>query len=159
MKRTIPLGLAFALGLSSLAAAHEFTAGDLEILHPIALETPVAAKSGAGYLTVVNKGGTDDKLLSVRADFTKVMLHKSEEKDGIMSMSHVEAVTIPAGETVELSPGGYHVMFMGLNGKPLVAGDKIHAVLVFENAGEVAVDFNVEPRGDAEDHSAQTSSD
>ena len=140
------LTLAIALGLPTLAAAHDFTIGDLEIVHPMAFETPVTAKSGAGYLEIINKGGADDALLEVRADFPRVMLHKSEEKDGIATMTHVDRITIPAGQTVALAPGGFHVMFMGLNGDPFEDGEKIRAVLVFENAGEIAVEFNVEPR-------------
>ncbi|WP_299851753.1 copper chaperone PCu(A)C [uncultured Roseovarius sp.] len=147
MKPTLILTL--ALGLPTLATAHDFTAKDLEIQHPMAFETPVTAKSGAGYFIVNNTGKTDDTLLEVRADFPKVMLHKSEEKDGVATMMHVDKIDIPAGETIELAPGGFHVMFMGLDGDPLEEGEKIKATLVFEHAGEVEIEFNVEPRSKA----------
>lgn len=140
------LTLAITLGLPTLAAAHDFKAKDLEILHPMAFETPVTAKTGAGYFTINNTGDTDDTLLEVRADFPMVMLHKSEEKDGVATMKHVDKIDIPAGQAIELAPGGYHVMFMGLGGDPFEEGEKIKATLVFEHAGEVAVEFNVEPR-------------
>lgn len=146
MKSIATLTLTIALALPSWALAHDFTVAGLEIQHPVAFETPVTAKTGAGYFTVSNTGDTDDMLLEVRADFPMVMLHKSEEKDGIASMSHVDQIAIPAGETVELAPGGFHVMFMGLNGDPFEAGEKIKATLVFEHAGEVDVEFSVEPR-------------
>lgn len=155
----LPLIVTIALCSSSLAAAHEFTLGDLEILHPMAFETPVTAKSGAGYLTVTNTGESDDSLVEVRADFPKVMLHLSEEKDGVATMTHVDKLDIPAGETVELAPGGYHVMFMGLGGDPLEVGEKIKATLVFEQAGEIDVEFNVEPRDGASDHSGHAPAD
>lgn len=148
MKLT-PVMVALALGLPTLATAHDFKLADLEIQHPVAFETPVAAKSGAGYLTVVNHGETDDNLLEIRADFPRVMLHLSEEKDGIAKMTHVDRITIPAGQSVELAPGGYHVMFMGLGGDPFESGEKIKATLVFEKAGELDVVFTVEPRSDA----------
>ena len=52
---------------------------------------------------------------------------------------------MPPGATVTLAPQGTHVMFMGLDA-PLVEGERVPAVLVFEKAGEVAVEFAVEPR-------------
>ena len=67
-------------------------------------------------------------------------------------MNHVGRIEIPAGETVKLKPGGLHVMFMGLE-DPLTEGENIPATLVFENAGEVEVTFNVEARdGDHSGH-------
>ena len=159
--KLIPILSALALGLPTLAAAHDFKVADLEIHHPMAFETPRAAKSGAGYLMIVNNGTTDDSLLAVQADFPKVQLHLSEEKDGIAKMIHVDKIDIPAGQSVELMPGGLHVMFMGLNGDPLEEGEEIKATLVFEHAGEVDVVFNVEPRSEGAqgaDHSGHSDS-
>ncbi len=134
------------LALPSLLTAHEFTAGNLVINHPVAFETPVTAKSGAGYLSVTNNGDTADKLIGVRADFPRVMLHLSSEVDGVAKMIHIDSLEIPAGESVTLSPGGYHIMFMGLDGDPLEEGETFPATLVFERAGEVDIEFNVEKR-------------
>ncbi len=150
------LSIAAALALPGLAFAHDYKAEGLEIGHPMAYETAATAKAGGGYMTITNTGDTDDALIGVRADFPKVMVHKTEETDGIARMMHVDRIDIPAGETVELAPGGYHVMFMGLS-DPLEAGESFPATLVFENAGEVEVMFNVEERGsrpkDGMDHS------
>ena len=148
--------LASALILSTgIATAHDYTVGNLEIMHPMAFETPKMAKAGAGFLTITNTGDTDDVLLEVRADFPKVEVHTTEESDGVARMMHVDNLPIPAGETVEIAPGGYHVMFMGLEA-PFEDGQKIPATLIFENAGEVEVTFNVEVRpedGESMDHS------
>ncbi|MDD9726887.1 copper chaperone PCu(A)C [Roseovarius sp. SK2] len=153
--KTLPT-LASALILSTgIATAHDYTVGDLEIMHPMAFETPKMAKAGAGFLTITNNGDTDDVLLEVRADFPKVEVHTTEETDGVAKMMHVENLPIPAGEAVELSPGAYHVMFMGLEA-PFEDGQEIPATLVFEKAGEVEITFNVEARpegGDSMDHS------
>lgn len=150
------LTLASALILSAgIATAHDYTVGDLKIMHPMAFETPKMAKTGAGFLMITNTGDTDDVLLEVRADFPKVEIHTTEETDGVAKMMHVETLPIPAGESVKLAPGGYHVMFMGLSSQ-LEEGQKIAATLVFENAGEVEVTFNVETRsedGESMDHS------
>lgn len=120
--------------------------GDLVINQAIAFETAKSAKSGSGYFSVANTGVDDDRLIAVKAAFPKVMLHTTEMSDGVARMSHVEGIDIPAGEAITLEPGGYHVMFMGLNGDPFDVGESIPATLVFERAGEVDVVFMVEPR-------------
>lgn len=145
--------IAVGLFLSSAAIAHEYTAGGLDIDHPMAFETAPTVKAGGGYMTITNTGESPDALIAVKADFPRVMIHQTVEEDGIAKMNHVDRIDIPAGETVKLTPGGFHVMFMGLEA-PLEEGAKIPATLVFENAGEVDVTFNVEARtGDAMDHS------
>ena len=144
--------LAVLAATTTPAFAHEFKAGNIDIQHPYAYETAPTAMSAGGYLTLVNTGETPDRLLSVEAGFDRVMLHQSSEKDGVATMTHVEAIDLPAGSTVELAPGGYHVMFMGLGGDSLEDGEKIDATLVFEQAGRVEVQFNVEARGDTGGH-------
>jgi copper(I)-binding protein len=140
--------LAFALALMALpAAAHEVTTESLVIDHPYALETPVTAMSGAGYMTITNTGSVPDRLLEVRADFPRVTLHGTEtDTQGVTRMIPVEGIQIAPGETVTLAPGGMHVMFVGLDGDPFEEGERIPATLVFERAGEIAVEFWVEPR-------------
>lgn len=150
----MPQKLLLALSLlAQPAAAHEFTLGALTIGHPYAAETPPGAMTGAGYLTIANAGPEADRLIAVRADFPNVSLHRTEAgADGVVRMRETEGVAVPAGGEVALAPGGDHVMFMGLAGDPFEVGERIPAVLVFENAGEVAVEFVVEPRTAAGDH-------
>ena len=140
------VGLAVSAGLSGAALAHDYQVGDLEIGHPMAFDTPQTAMAGAGYLSITNAGQTADRLIEVRADFPQVMMHTTEEKDGVARMMHVDAIKILPGETVVFEPGGYHVMFMGLAGDPFEAGEQIPATLVFEEAGEIEVMFSVESR-------------
>ncbi|KZY47087.1 hypothetical protein A3731_30570, partial [Roseovarius sp. HI0049] len=138
-----------ALALPTFAAAHDYTLGTLEIGHPMAYETAATAKSGGGYVTITNTGETDDALIDVRGDFPRVQIHESFEEDGVARMRHVEKIDLPAGDTVELAPGGFHVMFMGLS-DPFEVGAEIPVTLVFEKAGEIEVMFHVEERsGDA----------
>ena len=140
---TLALAAAAALPLS----AHEFKAGDLEIVHPYAFETAPTAMAGGGFIRqIVNHGTTADRLIGVKSDYPRTELHESVEKDGVHSMRPVEAIEIPAGGSVELRPGSFHIMFMGLNGKPLVKDSMVPVTLVFENAGDVAVEFSVEDR-------------
>lgn len=152
MTRFTLAAAAALLALSTAALAHDYKVGALVIDHPMAFNTAPTAKSGGGYLTITNTGETADRLIGVRADYPKVELHTTEEKDGIARMMHVEAIDIPAGETVALEPGGLHVMFMGLGGNGFDVGDKIPATLIFEQSGELEVEFSVEERGAADEH-------
>ncbi len=54
-------------------------------------------------------------------------------------------LAIPAGATVELKPGGFHLMFMGLK-RPLVEDETVMVTLTFEKAGAVEVPFAIGPR-------------
>ena len=141
------LGATFLLCLPALAQAHDYTLGNLTIAHPMAFETAKTAQTAGGFVEITNTGTEDDVLLEVRADFPRVELHESKEKDGVATMSHVESISVPAGQTVALKSGGYHVMFMGLGGNPFEEGERVPATLVFEKAGEIEVEFAVEPRG------------
>lgn len=138
--------------LPGVSTAHDYRAGNLIIAHPFALETSRSAMTGAGYLTITNTGSTDDQLLAVSADFPRVTLHRTQVENHIATMQAHERIVIPAGETVTLEPGGYHVMFMGLDGDPFEVGEEIPATLTFSNAGDIAVLFKVEPREDADEH-------
>jgi copper(I)-binding protein len=46
----------------------------------------------------------------------------------------VDSVALPAGKRIELKPGGYHVMLLGI-AKPLVAGDSVPLTLTLEGPG------------------------
>jgi copper(I)-binding protein len=61
-----------------------------------------------------------------------VELHEMKMDGGVMKMKAIERLPLPAGQTVALKPGGYHVMLMGL-AQPLNAGDSIPVTLTFED--------------------------
>ncbi len=136
-----------------LGAANDYKVGDLVIDHPIAHETITSAMSGAGYFNLTNNGDIDDRLLAVSAEFPRVMMHDSTVTDGVATMTHLaEGIVVPAGGNVTFAPGGKHVMFMGLKGDPFEIGEEIPATLTFENAGDVAIVFNVEAMATTHDH-------
>lgn len=138
--------------LPGFALGHDYMVGDLHIEHPFATATAATAMSGAGYLSILNSGNSDDTLLAIEADYPRVMMHDSKTIDGIASMIALDKVAIPAGSTVSFAPGGMHVMFMGLNGDPLEAGEEVPATLVFDKAGRVDVVFKVETMDATMDH-------
>ncbi len=143
--QTLALLGALALGATT-AIADEYKVGDLVITHPMAFETAQTAQTGGGFLTITNTGATADMLVGVTADFPRVEIHTTEMNGDVARMMRVEAIEIPAGETVALQPGGFHVMFMGLGGDPFEVGEEIPATLMFENAGALEIRFQVEER-------------
>ena len=136
-----------ALALSAAAVfAHDYSAGSLAIHHPAARATLPGQPVGGGFLTVTNKGTEADRLVSVTAPSVSdnVQLHEMAVTDGVMTMRALkDGIEIPAGATVELKPGGLHVMFMAIK-QPFTEGGKIAATLHFEKAGPVDVEFKVE---------------
>lgn len=93
-------------------------------------------------------GKSDARLIGVSTPVTaNAEVHNMRMENGVMRMSPVEGIEIPAGKTVKLAPGGYHVMLMNLQ-KPLNAGDKVQLKLTFELADKKreTVDLEVEVR-------------
>ncbi|UOA26141.1 copper chaperone PCu(A)C [Pseudosulfitobacter sp. DSM 107133] len=110
------------------------------------------APTAAAFMTLMNHGDSDDRLIDVRSDIAKkVELHTHvDQGGGVMSMTQIEdGIPVAAGHTHALARGGDHVMLMGLN-RPLVQGDEVKVTLVFEKAGEVEVTIPVDNERKAE---------
>ncbi|PKR88871.1 hypothetical protein CXZ10_12170 [Pleomorphomonas diazotrophica] len=141
---------------ASPAAAHDFKAGTLTLDHPWTRATAKGAEMGGGFVTIVNAGSEADRLVGgsfALAGRTEV--HEMKMEGEVMKMRQLEGgLDIPAGATVELKPGSYHLMFMKLTA-PLEAGTNVKGTLIFEKAGEVPVEFAVEAlSAKAKDHKA-----
>lgn len=100
--------------------------------------SPMAERAGAAYMLITNDGAAD-QLLSITTPLAAaVELHETKHADGMMAMSPLEALAIPANGQVELKPGGYHLMLVGLT-RELQAGDTLTLTLKFEQTGELVV--------------------
>jgi copper(I)-binding protein len=130
------------------ASALDYKLGAIEIVQPWTRATPPTAESGGGYLVVKNTGTTPDRLIAVKSPAAdKVEIHEMKMDGNIMRMREVEkGIEIPPGATVELKPGGFHVMFMGLRA-PFAKDAKVPLTLVFEKAGSIDVDLMVQAMG------------
>ncbi len=147
LKKTIA-ALVLSLTMFTPAAhAHDHRIGDITIDHPIARATLPGQKVGGGYMALVNTGSVSDTLVGATADFAgKVEVHEMKMVDSVMKMGRLpEGLPVPAGETVKLAPGGYHIMFMRLK-EPLKEGETRKVRLTFEKAGNVDVEFQVKSK-------------
>ena len=145
--RTLSLIAASALVVTA-ASAQDYKLGSLEISQPWTRATPSTAKAGGGFLTITNKGTTPDRLVAVRSAVSdKAEIHEMKMEGNVMRMRELaKGLEIPPGATVELKPGGYHIMFMELKA-PMAKDAKVPVTLVFEKAGSIAVDLQVQAMG------------
>jgi copper(I)-binding protein len=95
-------------------------------------------------MTITNATGQDDRVVSAETSVAAMVeLHETIQQDGVMSMVHQpEGFLLPAGELLELKPGGKHVMLMGL-ANPLEPGQTYQLTLNLEKAGPIVVDVTV----------------
>lgn len=124
------------------------TVGDLEISGAFTRATLPNQPVGGGYVTITNTGDTEERLIGGTAGFAgEVQVHEMAMVDDVMNMRQLgEGLAIPAGETVTLEPGGYHLMFMGMQ-EALVEGQTATVTLEFERAGSVEVTFAIAAAG------------
>lgn len=133
----------------SVSQAADYAAGNLRIIQPWARATAPGAQAGGGFLKIDNKGPAD-RLIAAEAKVSNVVeLHTMRMEGNVMRMAKLEnGIELPAGQSVELKPGGLHVMFIELKA-PLKEGDKFPLRLKFEKAGEITVDVQVQGLGAA----------
>lgn len=125
-----------------------FRIGDLVVASPWTRATPGGAKIAGGYLKITNNGKSPDRLAgAATASADRVEIHEMSMTDGVMKMRQLtDGLIIKPGETVELKPGGFHMMFMDIK-QQLKQGDTLKATLTFEKAGKLDVSFNVNAIG------------
>lgn len=135
------------MAIGGMAVAETYSAGGLQIGNPWARATPKGSTVTAGYLTITNKGTETDRLIGGSAvPASRFEVHDTVTENGVARMRQVTSLEIKPGQTIELKPGGMHVMLMGLK-QPLSKGQTVKGTLVFEKAGTVAVEFTVQPPG------------
>lgn len=143
-KILLEVATAIALTLAAiLALAPGASASSVMVMkaYARASATPTA-ETGAAYVSLMLHGDAD-RLVAVSSPAAKMAgLHETKLVDGVMKMEHVDAIDIPAHGKLEMKPGGYHIMLMGLTA-PLKQGDEIELTLTFEKAGEVKVKAKV----------------
>jgi copper(I)-binding protein len=131
----------------AVAAAQEFKAGSITVVAPWARATPGGSKVGGAYLELKAAAGSGDRLVSASSTAAgTVEIHEHANEGGVMKMRRIDGLAVPAGGSVVLKPGGYHLMLMDLK-QPLKQGDKLQLTLTFEKAGALSVEGPVAPLG------------
>ncbi len=124
-------GAVFAQQSQSIAQS----TGQVQVTEAWARATPGKSTIGAAYATLTAPQG--DRLLGAESPVAAtVQIHQHTMEGGVMKMRQVDAVPLPAGQAVTLSPGGYHIMLIDLKA-PLVAGQSFPLTFKFEKAGAV----------------------
>ena len=129
-------GLGHSLGMDM--KSEPVIAGDLEISAGWVRVMLPGQPAGGGFFIVTNKGAAADRLVAATSEKAgRVEIHTMEIVNDVMVMRPVEGgLEIPAGATVELKPGGLHVMFMEV-ADPYQEGTTVPVTLEFEKAGKV----------------------
>jgi copper(I)-binding protein len=141
----------FAL-YAGMAWPHSHEKGDIQVRHPWSRATPPGAKVAAGYMEIRNNGRQPDRLVSATtAVAQRVEIHVTERDGEVMKMREVKSLEIPARERYQLRPGGSHLMLVDIT-RPLQKGEKLLMRLVFERAGELEIELEVQDLGSRRPH-------
>ncbi|OED50822.1 hypothetical protein ACH42_00640 [Endozoicomonas sp. (ex Bugula neritina AB1)] len=113
--------------------------GRVQLKNGSARATVPGMSSSAVYFSIHNGGKQSIRLTGVESPLAKKSeLHTTVMNNGMMRMQEVEVLEIPAGGDVELKPGGYHVMLMGLN-EQIKPGEHVPVTLSFSNGETVTI--------------------
>ena len=124
----------------------------ISVEHAWARATPAGAKTGAVYLTMVNRTTVADRLTSVSTPAAaSAQVHQETESNGVMRMRELTSVAVESGGIVTLKPGGMHIMLVGLQ-HPLKEGQDFPLTLEFEKAGKVDLRVPIMKVGAMGDH-------
>lgn len=133
--------VACTIGLAACQPAGE----PIEVSQVWGPEVPAVAQNGIFYLQISNHSPADDRLVAVESPgCTAAELHETYENEhGLMGMRYLaDGLEIPAGETLTLDVGGYHVMCLGKTAD-FRAGERIPLSLTFTAAGELTVEAEI----------------
>ena len=93
------------------------------------------------------------RLIGVSSDIAGVNeIHQMKVENDVMKMSAVPFLDLPAGQTVQLKPGGYHLMFMKLK-QQMVPMDVHQVTLIFKNSGSITIPMTVHKMSHGMKHS------
>lgn len=142
----------FAIGSSGAALAQSH--GDhmakeaLTVAQPWSRATAPSQQAGGVFLKIENSSDKADRLIGVESNAADIVeLHTMIQEGDVMKMRPIKGgIEVPAKGHAELAPGGNHVMLIGLHGA-LVKGAKVPLTLIFEHAGRVEVEANIEGAG------------
>lgn len=105
----------------------------VELGHGYVRAMPPGQTMTAAYIRVSNSGDQDVLITAVRSSIAaKVEIHESVERDGMLSMRQLPSLLVRAGGTLQLVPGGTHLMFFNV-GERLIEGDQVAVSLEYDD--------------------------
>ena len=123
MKKNLFAALLAGCAFLALAQA------EVTVTEPWVRGTVSGQKASGAFMGL--KSSSDVRLVGASSPAAKVVeIHEMSTSDGVMRMRAIEGLPLPAGKSVELKPGGYHVMLIDLV-KPLVPGEQVPISLTF----------------------------
>ena len=109
---------AVGFGLTATAQAQNAKVGSVQIENAYTRATVPGQMAAGGFMKIENKGAADQLISASSPVSGEVQLHEMAMEGNVMKMRQVKDIPIPAGGSVELKPGGYHLMFINIKCKP-----------------------------------------
>ena len=140
--------IAAASALALLACSSPEAAADITVSNGWTREIAPGQTAAAVYLTITNKGAGSDRLSVVQSAQGEASLHETSSSDGVARMRPLDdGLEIAQASTVELKPGGTHIMLSGLKQRP-ARGETIDLTLGFQRSGKRAITIRIVGAGD-----------
>ena len=112
-------------------------AGDIQVSDAYVRAVPPSLPNSASFMKITNHSSNVIYLEKAQSPLAKNLeLHEHVMNNGAMKMQQVVNIKIPANGEIVLKPGGYHVMFLGLN-KSIKDGDKVASIKLFFSNNEI----------------------
>lgn len=140
LQRLATTGLVLMVSLVTLTAEAEMKhakASDIQAHMTWVRAVPPVATTTAAYMMLHNYSQQDDRLIAIESPVSEVVeMHATEMNDGIMKMTKLQALVVPAKGHVMFEPTGNHIMLINLK-QPLKVGSMVPLTLVFEHHGRI----------------------
>ncbi len=156
LQRLATTCLVLLVSLVTLTAEAEMKhakASDIQAHMTWVRAVPPVAKTTAAYMMLHNYSQQDDRLIAIESPVSEVVeMHATEVSDGIMKMTKIQDVVVPAKGHIMFEPAGNHIMLINLK-QPLKVGSMIPVTLVFEHHGRIDMQLVVShpPEGNDSD--------
>ena len=141
-KALVTMYAAVGIALCSSVMAQNTSVGSIKVENAYTRATAPGQQVAGGFLKIENKGAADQLVSASSTVAGEVQLHEMSMEGNVMKMRQVKDIPVPANGSVELKPGGLHLMFMNIKA-PLAAGETVTVKLKFAKAGEVEVKMPV----------------
>ncbi len=132
--------------LAAIPLHHGEAADGVTVQEAWARASAGPATTGAAYVTLMGADQPDGLVGASTPVAATAEVHETTNDNGVMKIRPVGPISIPPHQTVTLSPGGYHIMMMGLKQK-LVAGESFPLTLNFTHTAPITVQVKVQPAG------------